>query len=359
MRTPTSNLLTVAFFAGVILGPPPVVAATLPERLSQTGLYADIATQQIAPELLAFTPQYPLWSDGAAKRRWISLPAGTSIDASDPDAWIFPIGTKLWKEFAFDRRIETRFIELTADGWSFATYRWLADGSDAVLAARFGERAVYQIPGSRIPGGGSYDLPARSDCRACHEGNVSRVLGFSALQLSAARDPGALHGEPGAAGEVDLAMLVRRGWLRGLPQALLVAPPEIPARSAAERAALGYLHGNCSHCHNSRGPLAALDFSLEVRLGGDAVVPAALTSAVDRIARFQPAGAPPVARIAPGRPESSLLLQRMSRRDPISQMPPLGTRVVDTEAVALVERWIRQGLFETYDTQTASKGETP
>ena len=64
-------------------------------------------------------------------------------------------------------------------------------------------------------------------------------------------------------------------------------------------------------------------------------------------------------RIAAGRPDASLLLHRMSRRDPISAMPPLGSRVVDREAVALVERWIREGLFVPQTTQTASKGEKP
>ena len=65
---------------------------------------------------LAFSPQYPLWSDGAAKRRWISLPPGTAIDASRPDAWEFPRGTRLWKEFSLDRPVETRFIERLPDG---------------------------------------------------------------------------------------------------------------------------------------------------------------------------------------------------------------------------------------------------
>lgn len=350
----TSNLTLAALAIGFALASSAHAADGLPDRLSQTGLYADIATQQVAPGVLAFSPQYPLWSDGARKHRWIALPPGTSIDASDPDAWVFPVGTRLWKEFAFDRRVETRYLEATAAGWVYATYRWSADESDAVLAAKLGERGVYPLPE-----GGAYDLPGRSDCRACHEGNVSRVLGFSALQLSAARDPGALHTEPIGPAEVDLAMLVREGWLKGLPADLLASPPTIPARSAVERAALGYLHGNCSNCHNARGPLASLDFSLEVRIAGGAATPAALASAVERTARFQPSGAAPMARLAPGHPEASLLLQRMSRRDPIFAMPPLGSHVVDRQAVALVERWIREGLFLPQATPTASKGEKP
>jgi len=86
------------------------MAAPLPEHLGQTGLYADRALTTPARDVLAYTPQYPLWSDRATKRRWIRLPRGTAIDARDPDAWVFPVGTKIWKEFSRDRRRETRLI---------------------------------------------------------------------------------------------------------------------------------------------------------------------------------------------------------------------------------------------------------
>ena len=113
----TFNFIFSLTLAALLAGAASAHAAdVLPERLSQTGLYADIAAKQIAPGVLSFSPQYPLWSDGARKQRWIALPPGTSVDASDSDAWVFPVGTRLWKEFAFDRRIETRFLELTAAG---------------------------------------------------------------------------------------------------------------------------------------------------------------------------------------------------------------------------------------------------
>jgi len=57
-----------------------------PQTLPETGLYADFAALRVDPSHLAFAPQYPLWTDGATKRRWISLPSGTAIDASDPGA---------------------------------------------------------------------------------------------------------------------------------------------------------------------------------------------------------------------------------------------------------------------------------
>jgi hypothetical protein len=45
-------------------------------------------------------------------------------------------------------------------------------------------------------------------------------------------------------------------------------------------------------------------------------------------------------RIAPGRPQRSSILDRVSSRYPALQMPPLGTVLVDYEAVALLKKWI-------------------
>ena len=55
-----------------------------PATLRGTGLYSDWATKTIARDNLPFSPQYPLWSDGAKKSRWVRIPKGTFIDASNP-----------------------------------------------------------------------------------------------------------------------------------------------------------------------------------------------------------------------------------------------------------------------------------
>src|SRR5688572_686918 len=218
----------------------------LPQRLSAAQLYLPGSVTEIRPELLAFSPQYPLWSDGAAKRRWLDLPAGTHIDARRPAAFEFPVGTRLWKEFSYERRVETRLIERTADGsWRYATYVWNAEGTDADLAPVDGIRS---LSAAGAPNG-RYAIPSESDCRACHDGGEVPVLGFSALQLSTDRDPLAPHREPSTG--TDLGSLVALGRLRNLPEALLRRPPRIMAATPTERAALGYLHGNCGYCHSA------------------------------------------------------------------------------------------------------------
>ncbi len=308
-------------------------ASSLPAHLRDTGLYAPGRGEEIAADVLAFSPQYPLWSDGAEKRRWIRLPRGTRIDARDPDRWVFPVGTRLWKEFALGRRLETRMLERTSAGWRFATYVWTEDGSDAVLAPAGGVRA-----GVALAGGGRWAIPGTADCKACHEGQPNPVLGFTALQLSPDRDPGAPHARSAEA-EVDLDDLLGRGLLRGLPAALRTTPPGIPAASADERAALGYLHANCGVCHNRHGPLAGIGLDLLQELSqGPASVERTRASAM-AVQALRPVGGAQV-RLEPGDPEHSVLFRRMGARDPLDQMPPLGTEKPDREALALLERWI-------------------
>jgi hypothetical protein len=256
-----------------------------------------------------------LWSDGAAKRRWIWLPAGTSIDARDPDAWNFPPGTKLWKEFGFDRSVETRLIERLPDGsWRYATYVWNAAGTDAELAP---EGGVRELPVAAAPNG-RYSIPSRADCLACHEGAPVPVLGFSAVQLAS-----------------DLRSFVERGMVKGLPRALVENPPRIATP------ALGYLHGNCGHCHNEAGAVAGIDLVF----AQSAVDPAAsaqrtLQTLFGRASRFRAPGSSAAQR-------ESVVMQRMQSSNPYQRMPPLGVSVADREGIALVEQWIRQTRKET------------
>ncbi len=273
-----------------LLLPLAAAAAPPPEHLRDTGLYADASMQATAPGVIEFTPRHPLWSDGSAKRRWIRLPAGRFVDASNPDAWRFPRGTRLWKEFAFGARVETRVITLGADGrWQFAIYRGAADGRDATLVPAAGARGV---PAEGAPGG-RWDLPSQDDCRACHADARVPVLGFGALQL----------------GEL-LPQLVQRGLVRHGPPAWRERAPEIVAADDTERAARGYLHGNCGHCHHAGG------------------VPVPLVLAQDV------AGTP-----APSPEQLAKALRRMGTRQPLMQMPPLGTHLADPRGLALVQAW--------------------
>lgn len=309
-----------------------------PLRLRDTGLYDDWDAKSVGARKIRFSPQYPLWTDGARKTRWLELPEGASIDASNPDVWQFPVGTRFWKEFAFARRAETRLIELTPGGWKYATYVWNDDETEAVLAPERGVRY-----GTIIRDNVRHAIPSRSDCASCHEAGPSRILGFNALQLSDDRDPNAPNAEPVPDGGLLLRDLVARGIVRGLPQAVVDTAPRIAATTPAARAALGYLYGNCGYCHTQSGELASLELSFAYSIARPEPEPPGMRTTVEQVSKFVPASWAQGERVCAGNPDQSVVLARMASRNPVMQMPPLGTRLVDEEAVALIRRWIAEG----------------
>jgi hypothetical protein len=313
-----------------------------PARLSDTGLYAR-GSLSVDSRNRAYSPQYPLWSDGAGKERWIYVPPGARIDATDLDAWIFPIGTKFWKQFSFNgRRVETRFLwHASEHRWVFASYKWNDDQTDATLAAAAGEPDVAEIaPGKR------HSIPSVEDCRACHDSASSEVLGFNALQLSTDRDPNAIHREPLAPGMATLQTLLDEGVLKATRTDLTTNPPHIEATTPRTRAVLGYLSTNCGICHNGRTSLAQLGMLLKQPSHGRSPN-LALETTIGQPGTWKIAGRESASvRLAPGSPELSALLYRMRSRRPSSQMPPLGTVLPDEEAIAAVTKWIQEDLSE-------------
>lgn len=274
------------------------------------------------------------------------LPPGAQIDASDVDDWKFPVGTRFWKEFSFGGRpVETRMLWQSSPGqWSFATYLWRADGSDAELVGATGMPRSAEITQGKF-----HAIPGIDECRACHLAGANPVLGFGAMQLSPDRDPLALHAEPLAPGSLDLASLLARGWLSSARTDLLESPPRMRASSAETRSVLGYLAANCGTCHNSQGPLArlGLDLRAAARLEGalsERDILASLVGAADYAIPNVPAGS--TRWFHPGAPELSSAVYRMSSRRPISQMPPLGTCLVDRQAVERISQWVRTDLAQ-------------
>lgn len=309
----------------------------LPARLADTGLYADGQVGRIAPGVRAFSPQYPLWSDGAAKRRWVWLPPGTSTDGARLHDWEFPVGTRFWKEFSIaGRRVETRLLWQVARGrWVTVSYAWNNEGTDAVLTPEDGLAGV-----ADLGNGKQHAIPSRTDCLACHGApGRTRPLGFTALQLSDDRDPLAIHGEPLPEGALSLESLAAEGLLT-LGGSAPVPRPRIASADPRTRAVLGYLAGNCGSCHGRDGDVPAVTPFLrtdQLVADGDAVA-RAMTG---RLTTWQVPGHDEGTRlIDPLVPQASALLARMKSRRPSSQMPPLGTVVRDDDAVAALQGWI-------------------
>lgn len=226
----------------------------------------------VHPRATFYEPEWPLWSSGSDKTRWVVLPEGQTVD----DDGAFPIGTLFFKRFAYDdKTVETRVMRLGYLGWEFASYKgsWLWD-------ADYGDVARTSA--------GDHTLPARLECRSCHESSPDRVLGWDQAQVD--------HDDPQA------------------------------------RAVLGYLQGNCVSCHNgSGGPSSS--FSMLPDDAFDELIGVPTESS----------GSASGLRVDPGSPETSVLFLGLSQQtdDPeIEPMPPLGIDRVDQDGVALMRAWI-------------------
>ena len=114
---------------------------------------------------------------------------------------------------------------------------------------------------------------------------------------------------------------------------------DVPGDAAAQ-AALGYLHGNCSGCHNpSLRMLTAFSMKLHT---ADSMVELSDTY-VEAVGAVSMATYGPmlVTRIFAGDPAQSVLVHRMiDRTDPAIQMPPFATETADAVAIQQVSDWI-------------------
>jgi hypothetical protein len=308
--------------------------AVLPGELRCTGLYGDWQTRDFACGVVEFKPAYELWSDAAVKRRWVSLPPGTMVDASDPDGFVYPVGTQFWKEFQLVAEGglilgETRLLRKTDLGWLTTSYVWSADGQSTTQT----NDGVQDLHGT------GHTVPTRDQCKDCHGGRKDFVLGWDFIQLG-----------PGASGLTRSDLDTLGLFEGGAPQGLLDA--ELPG-DAVEKAALGYLHANCGiSCHNETLEARGRPSGLLLRVDADQLADVLQTDAVltgvnrtpnpNAVLDGLPSPAGGYYDFRPLDPDRSLSLVRMAVRGSASQMPRIGTNKVDDAGVGAVRAWIEQ-----------------
>lgn len=287
------------------------------ERLSETGCFEPGRPLVPTSGVLPYDVNVELWSDGLRKVRHLSLPTGTRLQAEEDGRLTLPPGGLTIKTFFDgDRPIETRFFGRQGDGeWIAATYAWNEDGTDAHLLDD-----TIDIP---LSTGGQWTVPGSAQCFFCHQDAAGMSLGLEMRQLDRL-------GIEDAASENQLARLSRLNLLDGpLPALPPLAPIDGP--EPLETRVRSYLHVNCSNCHR---PGVAIFSPLDLR----AETPFEATSLCNVI--------------APGDPEGSRMLRRMRTRGEhiaapergfTSQMPPVGTNVVDPQGTALLNEWITSG----------------
>ena len=283
--------------------------ASFPATLSETGCYTDVATRTLVAEAIPYDVKAPLYSDGAAKRRFLIPGDGGALTFSALRMWKPPSGTIAIKEFLIEDPsggdlviMETRFIVLREDGtWGMYSYQWNEDGSEAFLRDETQATGVYA--------GHEHLFPSRQSCLDCHLVG-KELLGVRTHQLNRPvvyGDTVANQVETWArAGLVTLPV----GGVDALP---LVGNPADITRTVEDRVR-SYFDANCAHCHPPEG-------TLKLRYDRSLLE----TNMCDRI--------------APGNLDESTLWARVALGIP-GPMPEQGLLGTDPLLTELIEAWI-------------------
>ena len=326
-----------------------------PRKLSETGIFAEVAKQTPAAGVLPFAINAPRWADHATSERWIAIPANGSVTIAKQTQgvmpvgrWLFPDDTVFAKTYSLDlergnpatrRRIETQILHYDGLLWGAYSYRWNDAQTDAELVPARGDNAIFPVKDPAAAGGSlnqNWRFFSRVECLRCHNPWDNYAIGFSAPQLD--------RTTPEARGrQIDL--LERLGIAHDDPK----FTDPFGGHGSIETRARSYLHTNCGACHryNGGGAVPAF-FNIEValkeaRILGEKPVQGSL-------------GLPEARVIAPGDPFRSVLLYRMATGGR-GHMPYLGGKLVDERGAILVRDWIAGMKRDRGDTSAETQSQ--
>jgi hypothetical protein len=278
----------------------------------------------------------PFWSDNARKSRWFLSSTNLKIGFSPEGAWSLPHGMAWVKHFDLEltngipssaRRLETRVLVRNSNSVYGVTYRWGSSLTNATLVPEDGMDEAFTIFDGGTTRTQIWRYPSRMECMVCHTPAGGLALGFNTLQLN--RD---------IAGTNQLASLSAAGHfsasLTNLYSLRALAPASDEG-SSLEWRVRSYLSANCAQCHQSGGTgVGSWSANIAASTGNAGLINGALNNS----------GGNTNARVVvPGSLTNSMLLTRISTRG-AGQMPPLGSTVVDSGAVALLSAWITNDL---------------
>jgi len=323
-------------------------SASFPRRLSQTGLFASLEKIEPAPGVVPYSVLVEPWMDGANAQRWVGIPNRATIDlASDlQDSPRFPDGTVLVKHLTLPQpgrepiRLETQILHFENGVWNPYSYLWDEAGRDGQLVDSIGTNRSLNTADPTAGGEWrerTWHVGATNECKLCHNAGPRFVLGFVPNQLDCA-----------VSGGSQLALLAAQGVINErstLPSddPWRLVNPHDPKESLADRAR-SYLHANCSMCHHPGGSAIA-SFFLRRDLPFDKLN----TNKGTGIGTF---GIPSAKVIAAGDPYRSVLFYRMSKLG-YARMPYIGSQVVDSTGLTLIDEWIRSLPKETMEPTSA------
>ncbi len=309
----------------------------LPQHLSETHAFADPVHLKPAAGIIPYDVNSPLWSDGAAKQRWIAVPANEKITFSPTENFSFPAGTVFIKNFDLTvnetngakRHLETRLLVRSPIGGVYGvTYKWRDDGSDAdiVSAALTENIAVTNATGVRTQ---TWYYPGPMDCLVCHNPNAGSVLGVNARQLN-----GPLTYPATGVTDNQLRTLNHLGLFNAQDEASLTNVPKLvhvdDTNYPPEYRVRSYLDANCAQCHRPNGVAGYFDARFSTPLAKQRLIDGPLANSL-RDANMRVVKPRDLAR--------SVLYARIHLTGNL-QMPPLARNVVNTNAIETVAEWI-------------------
>jgi uncharacterized repeat protein (TIGR03806 family) len=337
----TNRATTPAFF-----NMPTTFAGSLPTLLSQTGVFSNTPSMTPAPGLIPYAPNVILWSDGAAKTRYMSVPynggapvPGEQIAFAPTGTWTFPAGTVFVKTFQLNtdtsntnilHRLETRLLVRDINGAVYGvTYKWRADNSEADLLSS----SLYE--NIAITNGGilttqTWYYPSPSDCLQCHTAVANYVLGLNTRQLN-----GNLTYSATGVTDNQIRTLNRLGLFdpafseSGITN--FEALSQLGNTNASfQQRARSYLDANCAQCHQPGGTGITFDARYDTPLASQNITnyPASFSLGYDN-ARI----------IASQDPWRSMIWERMNTTNSSIKMPPLARALIDTNGVAMMAGW--------------------
>lgn len=323
---------------GLEVNSEPDTSGSFPRRLSETGLYQSLKDDQLASGVVPYSVNSPLWSDGARKQRLIALPHDSRMTFHPSGSWEFEDGAVLVKTFSLnvvdnasvaERKVETRLFTKQRGEWFGYSYAWNAEGTDAELVEPDGRDQTFATEGPEGPVEQVWRFPGRSECMTCHTREARFVLGVSTEQLNR------VHRYPG--GPINqLTRLAQLGLFRNPPPKEPADYPSLPdpADETAPLAARArsYLHANCANCHVHAGGGNSL---MKMRFS----TPLGRTAMIDVDPQHDHYGFARAKIIAPGSPDRSVLLHRVTIRGR-GRMPPLASSRIDRLGAKLLRQWI-------------------
>jgi uncharacterized repeat protein (TIGR03806 family) len=312
------------------------ILSSKPEKkLSEYGLFEDLIKQIPSAGVFPYILHSTLFSDYADKERFVYVPKGKKAKFIPNEVYDFPVGSVLVKTFSYPealnggkKLLETRLLLNQESGWKAHTYLWNEDQTEAFLKVTGFTYKSMQVKRNGELLSINYRVPNQNQCKECHlKNNEIMPIGPKSRNLNFS-----IEYKDKKANQISY-------WLENemvenhIPLDLIVDWSDVSA--PIEARARAYLDINCGHCHMPSGSADTTGLYLQLtetdnmKLGIFKKPVAAGRASGDL--KYS---------IVPGKPDESIMLNRMKSLDPGEMMPESGRTTTHVEGISIVNDWI-------------------